>query len=364
MSPRSSIVVTSVAFAVAACAKSGAPEPRVVQTHAVVAPAIEREADPRVAAGTGVTLMKDDLEDATRAIDSRDRYPERLARIRAVLGSEGEPISGGVAFRGVGPKNQTGPFDCFELAVLERVSSSPVISVDRRLCGLPYGDDTSKPYAGTGPRFTVARLQRIFDDLKNLPADEAEGMARARLGSPDPTPPALTGALAWFAIGPRSSDAPVTCHALLVPAMATPRIDPRPLADCGLAWPPPAQSFVRDENAKLPQATAPDDECKQRCTVSDVCIARRATEARSVVARRGDELFAYRYDGRPAHVMTSTTCLPVPASCGNVPALACINAAGHGCANDDEDSIASSFGRTTNGNGMWTLVCTTRRKKP
>jgi hypothetical protein len=244
-----------------------------------------------------------------------------------------------------------------------------VIPVDRRLCGLPYRDDATKPYAGAGPRFTVARLRHVADEIKQVPPDSAESTARMRLGTPDDE----SGG-AWLAIGARGDAAPITCHALVIDGHGAPHIEPRDLEACGVAWPPPREAFVRDETVESPVVSATSAECAQRCTTNDVCMVRRTTEKGAMLVQRDDDLFAFRLDGRPSRIDLSTKCVPIPASCSTSVTFTCIVSQGaktapsgppnlppaNPCATPDEDATGFTFARTPS--GLWTLTCTTRKK--
>lgn len=361
LAPVLSVVVVS------ACAAARPPDAKVVDPSEVpvardprVEPAPEID---RFPAGPGVTLMKDDLEDAKASFDYRDSYDVQLAAARRRLGVEGTAITGGVAFRGVGPKNPTGPFDCFELAVLEKNRYAMVVQTDRRLCGLPYREDASKPYTGPGPRSTLARMRKIVDESKSLPPDTLEGMMRARLGEPDEP-----GGRTWSAIGPRDDEGPITCHVLSFDGQGRARIDKTRLADCGIAWPPPASAFMRDEKDVTPHVSATEEECRGRCSANDVCVVRRVAEKDAKIVERGDDVLAIRLDGRPSHIDVTTTCVPVPSQCAPVPTATCVfspvpgrpTPLAAGCALPDTNDTSARYSRATN--GLWTLTCNMRKK--
>lgn len=347
-----------------ACAAQRPPEAHVIDARDAVAvrsdppPAVEAP-DP-FPAGAGVDFVKDDLEDALRQNDHRAPYEERLARVRAYLGKDGDEITGGVAFRGVGTGVKSSPalpvvapFDCFELAILQHDAYARVVRVDRRLCGLPYG-------TGRGPSVTLRRMQRVAEDMKHLAAGEGEGMARVRFGEPDDPK-----GVRWFGIGPRDERAPITCHVLSF-VDGRPRIAKRELAACEIAWPPPANAFTRDESIVPRRASEAADKCLASCTTSDVCFVDRVTTAGARIEQRGDDLLAIEPDGRPARIDVSATCRPMPPSCVQAPTTSCLlpqiaPPQRPRCTTDTEDATSSTLNRAPN--GIWTLTCNMKKKR-
>ena len=344
------LVASALVVAVAACAAHAPPDAQVIDARSPAARSAPSsppsESGSPFPAGPGVEFMKDDLEDAAGASDYHQGYADRLDRVRKILGSEGEEVSDGVAFRGVGARTKTSTLDCWELAVLRQDPYARVLRVDRRLCGLPYGELASTP------KNTLRRVERVVAEMKSLGEGGGEGMAHVRLGDPDEAK-----ASRWWAVGPRDSHAPLTCHVLSF-VDGKPQLEKKALGACGIDWPPPANAFTRDETTPARHRSEEAAECLTKCTTSSACIVRRVTaKTTGKIVERGDDVFAVEADGRPARIDVAIECLSMPAWCTAAPNRTCLPP----CVTPTEDSPSSHFGRAAN--GVWTLTCDLTKKK-
>lgn len=337
-------LVCSFAIA-AACGTHPPPEAQVVETRAPAArsspsSSSTAESGSSFPAGPGAAFTKDDLEDAAGASDYHQGYADRLERVRKVLGSDGEETSDGVVFRGIGARTKTSALDCWELAVQRQDPHARVLRIDRRACGLPYGDLRSTP------KNTVRRIERVIAE------GGGEGMARVRLGEPDDPK-----SNQWWAVGPRDANAPLTCHVLsFVDGKA--QLEKKGLGACGIDWPPPPEAFTRDESITPRHRSDAASECLAKCTTASACIVRRLTSRTAGrIVERGDDVFAVDADGRPARIDVSIECMSMPGWCTGAPNRTCLPP----CATPTEDSPSSGFARGTN--GVWTLTCDLAKKK-
>jgi len=319
-------------FVAIACASARPIDAAVVQSSGAAPVVVEPTPAPTarvVSPAPGVTLLYEDLTDLYRdatVSTSRVPYNQRVAAAANALGVAGEETDDATLWRAVGARHIGGPFNCYELAVLQR-GGMQVTVTDRRFCGLPYGERTNKPYSGPGPRFTRVKLERLMPEIAKLPPDEAEGMALARLGPADVrgvneprgvTPSART----WSAIGARDAENPITCHVLVIGKDGT-RIEKRDLGDCGITWPPPDEAFATEPvppPALLGKSTA---ECSTRCSTSEVCVIDERVPKSAQMINRNNRLSAVGWDGRPVPVEIVTSCAPIPPACGPTPTAAC-----------------------------------------
>ncbi len=221
------LLLATVVVVVSACAHASPPTVVTIDTtppepraERIVASAGSELRTSEFPAGPGTPLVVDELRAV--AVDPSFRGASLLGRVAIaseILGIE--PIVEGDqwVFYGVGPRTSVAPYSCHALRI---DAFGPTVALDdHHGCGLPYADLTARvPVAG--PRFTVNRLRDAL-------ARDALGW----LGAPD----RVQGPLAiWYGVGPRSDDAPLTCHALRVKG-AVKEIARAPLAECGVVWP-------------------------------------------------------------------------------------------------------------------------------
>ena len=374
-------LATSLLVAVGLAACAAAPPSAPVVPAADVPEPVERppvrvvSAPDPFPAGRGVTHVQDELYDAMRETAQLRAYADRLAALRTRLADEGETVDGTTVWRGVGAKNITGPFDCYELAISPSGASNitTVFRTDRKHCGLPYRLDATTAYNGPGARFTKRKLDAVMSELSALKVDDARTLARTRLNLPDengvvaksfPEPKVFQ----WSAVGARSDDAPITCWVLSI--TSRPRLERRELAACGIEWPPPLEAFaVHDSEPIEPvKASSAQAECESRCASNDVCVTTRATRGPTAsMTARGDDLFAIGLDGRPLRIEVATACVPPPPTCA-VMHMTCFFKPYTPPAPRDPGPCAAapgeltfhSFGRASN--GRWMITCNAARK--
>ena len=145
---------------------------------------------------------------------------------------------------------------------------------------------------------------------------------------------------------------------------ARPRVEQHDLSDCGIAWPPPAKAFARDETIVPRRASAEAEECLAKCTANDVCSVRRVTSRGAAkIVERGDDVLAFELDGRPARIDVTTSCFPLPPACLAAPETMalCARPLLPPCVTSTEDSPSSHFGRAAN--GLWMQTCNLTKKK-
>jgi len=259
-------------------------------------------------AGRGTVSTVDELWTArteasagfTPSMAGPETFESRLKTAQRALGSpkvEGLRVDNppGMAFRGVGAKDIHGAFSCHELVVPER--GMPMVRrIDNKECGLPYALFPDSTYSGAGPRWTSTKLKAVMKEMAGMPAHEALGLARIKLGNADRTVDDGTTAAAaeWVGLGGRGDQAPFSCHVLRVnngggSSSTNLRIEEREISRCGLSWPMDGMTFDPGRTSRLRTSS------------------RRTTSARRVVRRNrsassnGERLRA-RTSSRPTMV--------------------------------------------------------------
>lgn len=369
--PRYPLVSAVISSVVVTACVSSAPSAPVLPAQESIVP-IEKTPEAVVAApdpfpaGRGVDLLHDDLNAAWNEM-IRSSPPDRLRLARARLGAPGKEIGDAVVWYGVGAKDVTGPYDCWELALVKLTSPS-FFRTDRRNCGLPYRDDASKPYVGPGPRFTKRKLEALMTEIGAQPPDEAALVARQKLNLPDVNgvvEKVGTDERQWSAVGGRDDAAPITCWVLSTAGRV--RLEQRDLSACGIEWPPPAAAFDRREDVPPVKISDPANGCNDTCSPTDVCVSTRITHGGATAVTRGDELFAYGYDGRPAGIDVRTSCVSVPPTCSNVNVSCFFKPFSPGSPRDTGPcGVASDeltgYGSTRTASGRFVITCAARKK--
>lgn len=365
--------MSRLAFAsvvLAACASS-APSAPVLPAQESIVP-VEKLPEPAIAApdrfpaGRGVVLLHDDLSAAWNEM-IRTSVDHRLAIARARLGERNEELDDAMVWYGAGARGVAGPYDCWELALVE-LTTPTLFRTDRRHCGLPYRDDASKPWVGAGPRFTKRRLEAVVAEIGTKSPDEAAIVARQELNLPDVqgvVEKLGTNERQWSAVGGRDDEAPITCWVLSISSRV--RLEQRELAACGIAWPPAADAFERGEDVPPVKLSNAGAACNDTCSPSDVCVTTRVTHGGATAVTRGDDLLAYGYDGRPARIEVRTSCVPVPTTCSTINVSCFFKPFTPGTPRDTGPCGVTSdeftgYGSTRTPSGRFMITCAARKK--
>ncbi len=266
----------------------------------------------RFPGGPGTTLVDDALNDALRDATIRDgRQPQaaRIAAAQKLFGVEGSADGGDWVFRAVAARTILGPYGCRELRIKPTYTS--VGPTDHRGCGLPYLSQTGTDWhPGAGPRWTVARLRRVASELATRP-DATKELSRPDVESATER--------AWYGIGARDEDGPVTCWVLRVGATTNAaQVSQVGLATCDIAWPPPASAFERGAEP-APVAIQDKRDACNACDPAGLCLIDETTPKDAQPREADGKLRATYLDGRPAPVTASQTCIARPAGWAPVP---------------------------------------------
>jgi len=246
--------------------------------------------------------------------DPKIPYEERLAATQKELGEQGTPVNEqaaeGMGFVGLGPRSLIGPYSCEEFVVSKKQPTAIMRSNDAKRCGLPYLEDPTKFYRGSGPGTTLRVLKDLQKRLANEDPLAAEQAIRRLIGTPDHK----ESPQQWIAIGPPGKDGPFTCQVLQLTTKL--EIFEAPFERCSFIWPPPASRFERGPDiAPLdkPQIIA---DCNQKCSAKEICMLdqRVATGGNNRPDADGKLRSTYS-DGRPAKNAITPSCLPIPATC-------------------------------------------------